>query len=73
MNEDTLVIDGWGYGFENWVYVVLSGVRTRAGLVLNAKLNLHKKSRVPEKMLELEERMRERETKYLENYHGRKS
>ena len=44
-----------------------------AGLVLNAKLDLHKKFKVPEKLLKFEERMREREKKYLENYHGRKS
>ena len=73
MSKDTLIINSWGCGFENWVCVVLSRVWTRPGLVLNAKLDLHKKFKVPEKLLKLEERMKEREKKYSENYHGRSS
>ena len=69
MSKDTLIINSWGYGFENWVYVVLSRVRTRAGLILNAKLDLHKKFKVPEKLLKFEERMKEKENKYLDEYH----
>ena len=69
MFKDTLIINSRGYGFENLVYVVLSRVRTRAGLILNAKLDLCKKFKVPEKLLKFEERMREREEKYLKDYH----
>ena len=69
MSKDTLIINSWGYGFENWVYVVLSRVRTRAGLILNAKLDLYRKCKVPEKLLKFEERMKEREDKYLKDYH----
>ena len=69
MSKDSLIINSWGYGFENWVYVVLSRVRTRAGLILNAKLDLRKKFKVPEKLLKFEERMKARENKYLDDYH----
>ena len=69
MSKDSLIINSWGYGFENWVYVVLSRVRTRAGLILNAKLDLRKKFKVPEKLLKVEERMKARENKYLDEYH----
>ena len=68
MSKDTLIINSWGYGFENWVYVVLSRVRTRVGLILNAKLDLYKKFKVPEKLLRFEGRMKEREEKYLKEY-----
>ena len=66
MSKDTLIVNSWGYGFDNWVYVVLSRVRTRSGLVLSAKLDLHKKFKVPEKLLQFEERMKAREEQYLE-------
>ena len=39
MSKDALIVNSWGYGFENWVYVVLSRVRTRSGLFLNKKLD----------------------------------
>ena len=69
MSKDSLIINSWGYGFENWVYVVLSRVRTRAGLVINEKLDLRKKFKVPEKLVKFEERMKAKETKYLDDYH----
>ena len=62
MSKDALIVNSWGYGFENWVYAVLSRVRTRSGLFLNKKLNLKKKFKVPEKLLNFEVRMKERET-----------
>ena len=61
MSNDALIVNSWGYGFENWVYVVLSRVRTRSGLFLNKKLNLKKKFKVPENLLNFEVRMKERE------------
>ena len=69
MSKDSLIINSWGYGFENWVFVVLSRVWTRAGLLLNVQLDLHKKFKVPEKLLKFEERMKARENKYLDEYH----
>ena len=70
MSKDALIVNSWGYGFENWVYVVLSRVRTRSGLFLNKKLDLIKKFRVPEKLLKFEERMKEKERQYLKQFHG---
>ena len=69
MSKDTLIVNSWGYGFENWVYVVLSRVRTRSGLFLNKKLNLKKKFKVPEKLLTFEARMKEKERQYLREFH----
>ena len=31
MSKDALIVNSWGYGYENWVYVVLSRVRTNRG------------------------------------------
>ena len=70
MSKDALIVNSWGYGFENWVYGVLSRVRTRSGLFLNKKLDLKKKFRVPEKLLKFEERMKEKERQYLKQFHG---
>ena len=36
---DNLVVNTWNYSCPNWVYVVLSRVRTLAGLVLNVPLD----------------------------------
>ena len=52
------------------LYVVLSRVRTRSGLFLNKKLDLKKKFKVPEKLLTFEERMKDREKKYLKEFHN---
>ena len=57
-------------GFENWVYVVLSRVRTRSGLILNKKLDLKKRFKVPDKLLKFEEGMKENERQYLKQFHG---
>ena len=70
MSKDALIVNSWGYGFENWVYVVLSRVRTRSGLFLNKKLDLKKKFKVPEKLLNFEVRMKERERQYLKMFHN---
>ena len=70
MSKDSLIVNSWGYGFENWVYVVLSRVRTRSGLILNKKLDLKERFKVPDKLLKFEERMKEKETQYLKQFHG---
>ena len=70
MSLDNLVVNSWGYAFENWVYVVLSRVRKRAGLILNTKLDLKWDFKVPEKLLSFERRMRIREKQYLREVHG---
>ena len=43
-----------------WCTQVLSQVRTRAGPILNAKLDLHKKFKVPKMLLKLDKRTEER-------------
>ena len=63
-------VNSWGYGFENWVYVVLSRVQTRLGLFLNKKLDLKKKFKVPEKLLTFENRMKVKEREYLKEFHN---
>ena len=69
-SKDSLIVNSWSYGFANWVYVVLSRVRTRSGLILNKKLDLKKTFKVPDKLLQFEERMKEKETQYLKQFHG---
>ena len=66
MSKDFLVVNSWAYKFENWVYVVLSRVRTRRGLFLNAELDRNKKFKVPKKLLQFEARMKEREKNCLQ-------
>ena len=43
VSKDTLIVNSWDYGFESWVYFVLSRVRTRLGLLLNKNFDLKKK------------------------------
>ena len=70
MSLDNLVVNSWGYQFENWVYVVLSRVRTRGGLILNRKLDMKRRFKVPDKLLSFERRMKRREEDYLRRVHG---
>ena len=53
---DTLTVNSWGYGWDKWVYVVLSRVRARSALFLGKKLDL--------------KRMKEKEEQYLKQFHG---
>ncbi|KAL7545016.1 hypothetical protein ACHAWF_008386 [Thalassiosira exigua] len=32
MSKDRMIVNSWSYGFANWIYVVLSIVRTLSGL-----------------------------------------
>ena len=63
-------MNSWSYTSANWVYVVLSRVRTRSGLLLNKKFDLKKTFTVPDKLLQFEERVKEKETQYLTQFHG---
>ena len=69
MSMDALIVNSWGCGWDNWVYVVLSRVQTRSGLFLSKKLDLKKKFKVLEKLLSFEER-KEKEEQYLKQFHG---
>ena len=65
MTKDVLIVDSWSYSFSNWVYVVLSRVRTLSGLFLCKPLDLEKQFPVPEKLLQFEERMKVKEEIFL--------
>ena len=54
-----LVIDKFNYSLENWIYVVLSRVTTRDGLVLCEKLDESKTYKANEKLLQWEEEIRQ--------------
>ncbi len=60
MSKDTLIVNNWDYRCANWVYVVLSRVRTRKGLFLMRPLALDMKKdfSVPQRLFDFEERMK---------------
>ena len=67
MSKNTLIVNSWNYGFANWIYVVLSRVRTLSGLYLCKPLDLNRPFNVPEKLIQFERRMKERESSFLAN------
>lgn len=66
MSKDSLIVNSWAYGFSNWVYVVLSRVRTLSGLFLNKPLDLDKDFEVPQNLVQFENRMQAREAHFLQ-------
>jgi hypothetical protein len=58
MTKDVLVVDEWDYRCANWVYTVLSRVRTRKGLFLTKPLDLDREFNVPESLIDFERRIR---------------
>ena len=58
MPKDTLIVNNWDYRCANWVYVVLSRVRTRKGLFIMRPLDTEKDFSVPQRLLDFEERMK---------------
>jgi len=65
MSKDVLIVNSWNYSFSNWVYVVLSRVRTLSGLYLCKPLDLERQFKVPENLIQFERRMKARETYIL--------
>ena len=57
-NKNTLIVNNWDYKCANWVYVVLSRVRTRKGLFLMRPLDMNRDFSVPQKLLDFEARMK---------------
>ena len=51
--------------FANWIYVVLSRVRTLSGLYLCKASDLHEQFKVPEKLIQFEQRMQANELQFL--------
>jgi len=58
MSKNTLIVNNWDYRCANWVYVVLSRVRTRKGLFLMKALDMNRDFSVPQKLLDFEARMK---------------
>jgi len=59
MSKDIIVVNSWNYRCPNWVYVVLSRVRTLAGLYLIAPLDLQRSFNVPDCLIRFEQRLKE--------------
>ena len=53
-----LVVKSWDYSIPNWIYVVLSRVRTMDGLVFCKKLDENRTYPCDPRLLQFEERMR---------------
>jgi len=58
LSKNTLIVNNWDYKCANWVYVVLSSVRTRKGLLLIRPLDMNRDFSVPQKLLDFEARMK---------------
>jgi len=71
MSKDKLIVVSWNYGIPNWVYVVLSRVRTLEGLYLCTPLDLKKQFKVSEELLSYEKRLREKEERILDRRRNR--
>ena len=59
MSKDIIIVNSWNYRCANWVYVVLSRVRTLAGLYLMQPLDLERSFNVPESLIRFERRLKE--------------
>ena len=78
MTKFNLLISSWNYRCANWVYVVLSRVKTLKGLVLCAELDGESFESIDEDLDRFEEKMRKTERRlfeqrdeveaYLDNY-----
>ena len=65
-----MVVRSWAYGVPNWIYVVLSRVRTLQGLFICEKLKYTESFAVDPKLLQEEERLKKLEDdliKFLES------
>ena len=65
--KDSLTVNSWNYTFTNWIYVVLSRVRTLVGLFLCEKLDENRSFFVDEDLLKEEECLAQIENTFLQN------
>eukprot|EP00985_Skeletonema_marinoi_P001300 scaffold517_cov140-Skeletonema_marinoi.AAC.13 len=65
MSKDVLIVNGWNYRCANWVYVVLSRVRTLAGLYLMKPLDLERSFNVPRSLIRFEQRLKDNKESLL--------
>lgn len=68
LSKDALVVASWGYRFENWVYVVLSRVRTLDGLYLLHRLDEEREFKVDENLFKEEERLEKLEDEVVKKW-----
>ena len=66
MTKFNLLISSWNYRCANWVYVVLSCVKTLKGLVLCAELDGESFESIDEDLDRFEEKMRKIEKRLFE-------
>ena len=66
MTKFNLLISSWNYRCANWVYVVLSRVKTLKGLVLCAELDGESFESIDEDLDRFEEKMRKTERRLFE-------
>ena len=66
MTKFNLLISSWNYRCANWVYVVLSRVKTLKGLVLCAELDGESFESIDEDLDRFEEKMRKIEKRLFE-------
>ena len=66
MSKDNIIVTSWNYRFKNWIYLVLSRVRTRSGLFLLQKLAEDQDYSVDPKLIAEEERLKKIEEEVLE-------
>ena len=65
MSKDVLVVNNWDYRCPNWIYVVLSRVRTIQGLFLLKRLRVDHEFHADKDLLKEDQRLHELETKTL--------
>eukprot|EP00985_Skeletonema_marinoi_P034985 scaffold45324_cov168-Skeletonema_marinoi.AAC.5 len=72
MSKDVLIIiiNDWNYRCANWVYVVLSRVRTLAGLYLMKPLDLERSFNVPQSLIRFEQRLKDNKERPILNLLG---
>ena len=70
MSKDVVIVNDWNYRCVNWVYVVLSRVRTLAGLYLMKPLDLERSFNVPESLIRFEQRLKDNKERPILNMLG---
>ena len=67
MSKDQLVVSSWNYSSKNWIYVVLSRVRTLSGLYLCQPLDELRPFPIDDKLLVEESRLTRMEEELMEH------
>lgn len=70
MSKDKIIVTSWSYKFKNWIYVILSRVRTLDGLHLLQKLKPTHNFTVDEELLREERRIAQIEQRLMARRRG---